>query len=329
MGCLESLTEGNPRRSDKWHTMIVFATAEPFGHYHLHPYASVLDGEAIHLIPYPQPVQGEQVLRVTADLGILDIATLLVVTGGTLTPWTEVLSWEAHRRGIPVVFSETAYPSREPLGRTTPPFALITASSPYSQEIYAQHFNTPENQILILGHPLLDGITALPAARPNDPTLPHNILLLSSVGLADTHRAALQRTISILTNAGHRVTVRPHPREDHSLWTRYTVTRNQGTKGLLADLATTDTVVGIPGTAYLAAAAAHKPIITVLDPSHPYALTEPTLAYEHLSLCTDPESILETLSEVRPAPEGFYTELTGPVEGSVVRHVTLWKSLIR
>ena len=309
--------------------MIIFATAEPFGHYHLHPYAAALGGEAIHLIPYPQNVQGKQALRVTADLGILDVATLLVVTGGTLTSWTEALSWEATRRGIPVVLSETAYPSSEHLGRTPPPFALITASSVHAQTLYAAHLNMPLNQILVLGHPHLDGISSIPAPKPIDSQSSARVLMLSSVDLSPGYMSALTETINILSAAGHQVTVRPHPREPISNWTGYTVSDNPGSAGLHRDLAEADIVVGVPGTAYLTAAAAHRPLVTVLDADSPQDNAHATFGYETLSLSVFPEDILDAILAAKPAPQEHLEYFTGPIEGSVARHVMIWKSLIK
>jgi hypothetical protein len=49
---------------------IVIATAEPRGAYHLTPLANALKeslDEFVHLVPYPEPVQGEAIMDVTIN----------------------------------------------------------------------------------------------------------------------------------------------------------------------------------------------------------------------------------------------------------------------
>lgn len=310
-------------------TVIIFATAEPYGHYHLRPYAPHLADRAIHLTPYPQPVQGEPAIRITSDLGVLDIASVVVITGGTLNAWTESIAWQAHLRGVPIVFTETAYPLADPLGRPTPPFALITASSSHSQTLIASHLDVNPDNILILGHPHLDGISNIPVKQKRPERA--RILLISSVDLPGALLEALKVAADILTEAGHQVTVRPHPREALTQWTGYQMSTNPGSDGLLVDIANTDVVVGTPGTAYLVAAAAGRPLITVIsEPDNDECQDNfPTLGYTDMSLVTSPTTILETLTSVNPVPRGMLSHFTGPVEGSAARHITMWESVAR
>lgn len=297
--------------------MIVIATAEPYGAYHLTPFSSTdLAEKAIHLIPHGDTTQGTSSIPVSSDRTILKDASLLVITGGSISEWTEELAREANSLNIPVVLSELAY--TPDFTETAPDIKLagITAGAPSGKRRYSHYLNVPEENITITGHPLLDDATDHTPA-PKDY---QRILLISSVGLPVGATTTLKEATIELGMITPDIHVRLHPREDHHLWTEYEV--NHGTT-LIEDLRNTDIVVGSPGTAYVAAAALNIPIVTLKEATHPQVPEELIAASK---VCTI-KTLLETVQTATATSPEIREDIVGPLGGSAQRMVAYWETI--
>lgn len=280
--------------------MILIATAEPYGGYHLSPFSSWAS-ELVHLTPAPSVHSGP--IRTSSDRRLLAEADLLVVTGGRITDWTAEAAGGACS---PVVYSELAFVDPSP----GPPLLLAGASacSEYSRAAVASHLRISSSRLSVLGSPSLD---RLPAWKPRK----MEALLLTCVAHERPDAALAARDAGrLLTGDGWSVRVHLHPRDDSGLWSA----EFEQAKGSLAEEARTAALcVGVAGTGFLTAIAMGVPTLAVA------AVDSPQLDYcPQVRL----EEIVGAARAVRPLSRREALRATGPVGGSAARLVRFWRS---
>lgn len=291
--------------------MFVFVTAEPYGAYHLVPLAPYFADHAVHLLPNTGlPPNTPPSINTTRDTSVLTTATAVIITGGVVNTWTEHCATTAAHHGIDVYYIELAYAHGTP---HTHPASWLTAAfcgSEYSRAQLASHLHTAPANINVIGYPHLDDITP---ATPDTTATQSRVLILGTIDSPpwDDINAALATG---LYDLGCHVTTRHHPRA------------NPAPQPTLAEqLTTTDIVVGAPGTAYLAAAAAGIPIWVPQHPSLPTggALTHLETLANPLPLTTADSSELTALTRPTPPPSPETIEYyLGPTDRSAAQR--LW-----
>ena len=298
---------------------IVIATAEPRGAYHLAPLHRAFRASGhrfTHLVPYPEPVQGTAWEETSSDLGVLDLADRVVLTGGGYTPWTELIAHRAHALGIPVIVSELAYGVSENL-RDRPRPTLLTAMSPAGALVLSSYHGVALDEVPVTGTPLLD---TLPVWEP----VASRALLLSSAQMQDRDPDGLLQAIAArLRELGYDVIVRCHPREDHSVWEGFTIDSSP-TPAQAAR--TAGVVIGYPGSAHPIVAALGVPVVGVaptealrnaLPPEQSRII--PTWLYSLADL--EP-----ALGSAVPSDTALLEFVNGPLGGSAERLVEHWVS---
>jgi len=300
--------------------LIVIATGEPRGAYHLEPlYGSMESSPSnyTHLLPYPEPVQGRAWSNVSSDPSIINRANLVVITGGGFTAWSELVALRSENLNIPWVVSELAYGS-QPDAATHPYPKALSSMSLAGAELFAayHHFNLDE--VVITGTPLLDN---LPIWRP----VVKRALILSSADAAIRDPSGVLKTIAHrLVNDGWQVFVRTHPREDQSAWRGFTLD-NSPTPAIAASSA--EVVIGYPGSAHPICAAIGVPTVAVtptsdllfaLPPSHRTVIPTWIKSFDELDL--------NFLNASSPSTVEY---VCGPIGGSAQRVVDFWISQAR
>jgi hypothetical protein len=295
---------------------IVIATAEPRGAYHLAPLAGALktSGSAVvHLVPYPEPVQGNPVVEVVTCISVVADCDRVVVTGGTFSAWTELVARHAVTLGKPVVFSELAYVGNaEPVAPHVP-VDFATALSDDGAASLSQYLGLAH--VAVTGTPALDG---LPAWAPE----PKRALLLSTSDMVIRDPGlVLVAAAHALRQRGWDVRVRPHPREDRTPWDGFEVVDGETQAESAASAAV---VVGYPGSAHVLAAAVGAPVIA-LSPTAALAdvFTERQAAAmsAHAQSVRDVLDIVDTVDSPDPA---LVEAVVGPLGDASRRIVDLW-----
>lgn len=295
---------------------IVVATCEPRGAYHLAPLANALKdsyNEFMHLVPYPEPVQGKQVTDVTSNLAVIDICDRVVVTGGTLSAWTALVCRYAASLGKPIIFSELANVAQSAPITPRVPISLATALSMDGAISVARYLNVAK--VSITGTPALDD---MPDWKP----VPGRALLLSTVSMMQSDPSlALLATGVALRQRGWDVRVRTHPREDKSPWDDFDIVYGE-TQAESA--ASAQVVIGYPGSAHALAAAVGAPVIA-LSPNamHASIFTERQAAvmFAH---ARSMEEVLGLIDSVKAPDPAQVAAIVGPIGGAASRMVDLW-----
>lgn len=298
---------------------IVIATAEPRGAYHLTPLKKAINASLhnfTHLTPYPEPLQGDVVTSVSSTTACLDSADVVVVTGGAMNPWTELVAREANRLRVRVLYSELAW-TRAVRYDALPRVHAASALSPSSALRVGSMLNKPWRTVKVTGIPALDD---LPAYDP----LPDSVLVLSTVdhSVRDPD-GVLLKAAAILRSSGRTVRVRCHPREDRSIWDGYEVVESEP-QTFSASKASL--VIGYPGSAHVLAAAVGAPVISV----------EPTADFRHVltpqeadllaSRPTTLQELLDSVPTASPCDMNALFAATGPVGGASDRVLDFWTS---
>lgn len=290
---------------------IVIVTAEPKANYHFHYFTKEQSKHLVHLVPDLNDIKGSSFVPPVTGLDELDDANLLVIEGGDITEWTKTVGFIANDKGVPVVLSELAYNSSEPIDFEVPFMVGISANSPYGSFNYHGYLNDDMVDIFISGHPMMDN---LPSWIPKK----DRILVLSSERTADNGNS-LKESVKLLENAGYNVEVRPHPREAEGFWDGFRLTDEQS---LVKDLAKSNIVVGVPGTAFSAAVALGIPVVAVKESTDTNVLPEYKYIFSYVS-CKD---IAKYVKDIPPIDVKSKYFITGPVGGSGDRIVNFWLS---
>lgn len=297
-------------------TRVVIATAEPLGAYHLAPFAGPLEGHPVtfvHLVPYPEPVQGDAIMEVTARLEVIDSCDRVVVTGGTFSAWTELVSRYAATLGKPVLFSELAdVGNAAPIARRVPVTAA-TALSTDGAACVAKYLRL--SNVTVTGTPALDGLPAWEPVRGR-------VLLLSTSDM--TRRdpdLVLLATGHALRERGWEVRVRVHPREDRSPWAGFALVDGE-TQAESA--ASAQVVVGYPGSAHVLAAAVGVPVIALSPTAELAAVFTERQAAAMSAHAQSAAEVVELVSRVRSPDPAMVETVVGPLGGAARRIVELW-----
>jgi hypothetical protein len=298
---------------------VVIVTAEPLGAYHLEPlHASMREAarngnQFTHLIPYPETVQGIPWDAVTANIDILELSHLVVLTGGGFTTWTELVARRCEQLNIPFVVTELAYGTQTER-RNLPAPAAISALSPAGAENLALYHKVDLGSVVVTGTPLLD---SLPAWEPT----PGHVLILSSVGATQRDPEQLLITIARhLEQTGHDVVIRCHPREDRTPWSDFAIdtckTPAEGARNA-------ERVVGYPGSAHAVVAALGVPVVAVAPNLEMRRALPPQLAAAIPTWVSSTDDIKIILS-APPTDASMITFVNGPIGGSSARVVEFW-----
>ena len=290
---------------------IVVVTAEPKANYHFSYLTEKQSKHLVHLVPDLDGIQGNSFVPVVSGLENLEDVNLLVMEGGGISEWTKTVGFYANSKGIPVVLSEMAYNSSEHVDFEIPKLDGISAVSPYGSFNYHGYLDDDLVDIVVTGHPMLDG---LPVWNP----IEKRVLILSSETKADGG-VGLKDAIRSLEASGYRVEVRLHPREDESFWNGFRLTDEVS---LLKDVAKSSVVVGIPGTGFTAAVALGVPTIAVEGSAEDNTLPE----YRYIFKYVKSKNILSCIEDIEAIDSKSREFITGPVGGAGDRLVDFWIS---
>ena len=298
---------------------IAIATAEPRGAYHLAPLASAINesrAEFVHLIPYPEPVQGVPIAEVSSRLAVIETCDRVVITGGTLSAWTELVCRYAASLEKPVVFTELAYLSAAAPIAPVAPIIRATALSIDGADSVSRYFRMPD--VVVTGTPALDELP------PWNPVTRRVLLLSTSDMVRRDPTLELLATGIVLRQRGWDVRVRTHPREDRTPWDSFNVVDGE-TQAESA--ASAQVVIGYPGSAHVLAAAVGVPVIA-LSPNATLAsvFTERQAAAMsgHARAAAEVLDLVETAN----TPDPLLVEaVVGPIGGAARRIIDLWTEL--
>jgi hypothetical protein len=300
--------------------LVVIATAEPRGAYHLTPLGDAVAAASasfVHLVPYPEPVQGESVVPVTHDLRVLEACDRVVVTGGTLSAWTELVVRRAAVLTKPVIFSELAYVGTP--GPLHPGVEIAHATALSTDGAASLRRYLGIDVVYVTGTPALD---RLPVWSP----VARRAVLLSTSDMAqrdpDRTLVAIGRA---LTADGWDVRVRLHPREDPEPWVGFAVVSGE-TPAESASAA--QVVIGYPGSAHMLAAAVGAPVISVTPTEELRQVLTPLQQQAMSSQTTGLLDTLGSLGRVVPAARDAVAAVVGPLGGAASRLVDAWTTAL-
>jgi hypothetical protein len=295
---------------------VLIATNEPWGTYHVEPLLAEARRRGwtlTQLVPDRSEIDADEPVQVAVP-GAFPEADLLVVTGAGDWPADCLLQLP----DLPVVASSLAYLPAEEAPRAGEVRARVrtaTASSSAEAAAFRAHLGLP-GDVRIVGSAQTDG---LPARAPE----PGTVLILTSVTRADATGAAapgaqlLLDSARRLADAGRRVVVGLHPREDRALWSAYQISPVRSVQASAA----ADVAIGIPGTVFLLVAAVGTPLVGCVDP----ALEIPAYLRSVCSaLIDDAEAAISAVGQARPLAPETLTAAVGPIGGSAGRLLDAW-----
>lgn len=302
---------------------VIIATAEPRGAYHLTPLKEALASNTAsftHLMPYPEPVQGEPATAVSSRVSLLEECDRVVITGGCYSAWTELVARHAIAHSKPIIFSELA---SVPLALTSPVPAtaleLVTALSQDGADNLARYLGTPVADVQITGTPQLDN---LPSWQPRQ----GHALLLSTVRMTDHDPDYQLVTLGhMLESDGWEVRVRLHPREDAGPWAGFEIVAGETQ---VESAASASVVIGYPGSAHILAAAVGVPTVTFSPNAN---MVGHFSARHHAAMshhATSAVEVLQAISGLQPPLRYKVEECVGPIGGAAQRLVDLWSAPI-
>jgi hypothetical protein len=303
---------------------VAVVTNEPWGTYHLRP----LLGEAaarpqvdlVHLCPSVDGVPAGGSARV--EVGPVTDADVIVVTG--LTEWPQqVLRANPSTR---VVASCLAYMNPEPVDDVDGlrhRIGVVTAAGAADGAAFVGHLGVDVEPVLV-GTPALDS--------PAVPSRAGHVLVLTSVTRATVTGGSAPGTDRLLwaartlTGLGYEVVVRPHPREDLTLWADHVLDASLSARDAAAGARF---AVGIPGTAFAEIAAEGVPLIGVVDP----ALRVPAHLLSLLGATITPMTTESDLKAWAWSPtratEVAVKAAVGPVGAAAQRLLDVWMAAAR
>jgi len=291
--------------------LVLLATAEPFGVYHLAPvfaHAAPPAGVSfVHLLPYPDAVQGAAAVPSLADFSLLARADLLVLCGGGFSPWLELLARHAASIGLPLRYTQLARRgSVVPAGL---PVRRATVWTELEADFFADAF--PAADLRVVGNPILD---EPPASTPR---VPGSLLVLSTENPAiPDPQSCLPRLAADLAAEGRTVRVRLHPRETGSRWEDVECLRD-GSFAAQVDAA--DLVVAYDGSLPLLAAARGARVCCFSAPGQAVPDPLPLLPRVH-----DEFSVRAALHDLPTIPPEALIPFVGPFPGAAQRIMQAW-----
>ncbi|MEU6753155.1 hypothetical protein ABZ914_43635 [Spirillospora sp. NPDC046719] len=296
---------------------VLVATNEPWGTYHVSPLlreAAARGVQVTQLVPDPSRIApGDPVPVATPDTA--PRADLLVVTGAGDWP----LECAARFRHLPLAASSLAYLGPDEAagaGRLRPRLRTVTSSSNAEARSFASYLGT-RRRVRVVGSPQTDD---LPRRAPENGL----VLVVTSVTHPDGTGGAAPGTELLLASAarlkdaGKRVLVGLHPREDPELWRQYEISAVP----TLQASARAEAAIGIPGTVFPLIAAVGTPLVGCTDP----ALDVPGYL---LSVCSstigDAADAVAAVSGAHLPDASVLADAVGPVGGSAARLLEAWR----
>lgn len=298
---------------------IVIATAEPAGNYHFASFDEKHSRGLTHLIPSVGEPQGKSLVPTSDNMDIIGEADLVVLVGGEISEWTRHIGFMANEAEVPVVFSEMAYTTKERAEYILPIIDAYSSISPYGMFNLKGYFNEDDLEVEITGHPFLDN---LPTYAPDS----KRILIISSVFKADAG-VELRKSVKALEAEGYNVVVRPHPREMTDAWKGFQLSDEPN---LIRDLARAETMLGVPGTAFIAATALGVPSLAIEGSNADGTLPE----FKYLFRYVHASDVVGAVNGIPLLDDKSRKFLTGPVgidedgKNSADRLVEFWHSNI-
>jgi len=265
-----------------------------------------------HLIPYPEKTQGEPWFRVTSDLSIIKNTDKLIVAGGGFSAWSQAVVSQANRAGVPVILTELALGG----GFAIQGDLTINGYTVIGEDSKKLLLTTGIKKIIeVTGTPQLDSIL------PWKP-IPNSFLLLSTSARADRDPSELLFNVgSYLVDRGHQVTVRPHPREDKSIWNGFLVDNSPN----ITEVASRSSlVVAYPGTPVPIVAAIGVPVIGCVPNLEFKKVLSSRQNKIFSNWISELHSIEEVLSTAKPTDPLLVKQIVGPVGDSANRIVNFW-----
>ncbi|WP_233159107.1 hypothetical protein [Pseudonocardia sp. MH-G8] len=295
---------------------VLIATNEPWGTYHAEPLLAEAQRRGwtlTQLVPDRSEIDADEAVPV-AVAGAFPEADLLVVTGAGDWP-ADCL---AQLPALPVVASSLAYllPQEAPrAGEVRSRVGAATASSSAEAAAFRAHLGLP-GEARVVGSAQTDDL-------PQRAAEPGTVLVLTSVTHEDETGAAapgaqlLLDSARRLADAGRRIVVGLHPREDRELWSEYEISEVPSVQAS----AVAEVAIGIPGTVFPLVAAVGTPLVGCIDP----ALEIP----DHLrDVCSavidDAGAAVAAVDTARPLAADALTAAVGPVGGSAQRLLDVW-----
>lgn len=307
--------------ADRGGLRVLIATNEPWGTYHAEPLLAEVERRGwtlTQLVPDPSGIEADERVPVAVP-GAFPGADLLVVTGAG--------DWPADCLGqlpdLPVVASSLAYLTPEEAPRAVEVRARVraaTASSTAEAESFRAHLGLATD-VRVVGSAQTDD---LPLRSPDRGA----VLVLTSVTREDATGAAapgaqlLLDSARRLADAGRRVVVGLHPREDRALWSDYEISPVRSVQAAAA----AEVAIGIPGTVFPLVAAVGTPLVGCVDP----ALEIPGYLRSVCSaVIDDAAAAVPAVVEVRPLAPDVLAAAVGPVGGSAARLLDAWGEAAR
>lgn len=302
---------------------VVVATAEPRGAYHLEPLHETIRRRVslrlTHIVPYEEQMQGQPWDETTSDMEALRQADRVVITGGRISAWTELVWRYAHSIGKDVTYTELAFLSETVptySGVRWPPMGNASAINEASGLIVSRMF--PGTPVTITGAPLLQGAAE---ESQSDPTS-RKVLFLSRVGREkDDAEDQARKLMTKLRSEGFEPIVRHHPREDPGAWAPWQTDRSPSAAHAAAG---TYAVCGYPGTALSLLAALGHPAVA-LETSDRLARMLPEHQRDVVGArARRAEEAYKALMERRTASAQAREKVVGPAGDAAGRIVDLW-----
>jgi hypothetical protein len=299
---------------------VLLATNEPWGTYHAEPLLAEVQRRGwtlTQLVPDRSEIDTDEPVPVAVS-GAFPEADLLVVTGAGDWP-ADCL---AQLPDLPVVASSLAYlqPQEAPRAAEVRARArAATASSSAEAASFRAHLGLP-GEVQIVGSAQTDD---LPRRAPE----PGTVLVLTSVTRADATGAAapgaqlLLDSARRLADAGTRIVVGIHPREDRALWSEYEISPVPSVQASAA----AEVAIGIPGTVFPLVAAVGTPLIGCIDP----ALEVPDYLRSVCSVMIDDAgAAVPAVGEAHPLAPDTLTAAVGPIGGAAARLLDAWSEAV-
>lgn len=292
---------------------VVVATAEPFGAYHLSALAEGLaehhrDHDIVHLIPYDAPTQGRSPFPCVVEASVLEHADRVVVVGGGLSPWTELVARRTVSLGTPLLYTQLAKYS--PFFPADLPVRVVTAFTQQDAARFASAW--PGAALHVTGNPLLDDMSI----RGREPG---RVLVLSTADVRERDPGHVLPRFAAELAETRPLAVRPHPREVPGVWEGLPLLADGS---FVEQVSAAEMVLAYEGSLVLAAA--HRGAKVVLF----RPAGSDILSSEDLAALPNTASTLDGLRALCTAPAacdpGVLAGLLGPVGGSALRILDAW-----
>jgi hypothetical protein len=240
---------------------LVMVTAEPFAGYHMKNIKKELDksnNTFTHLIPYNDSVIGDQAVKTTYDISILEKSDRVIIIGDIFTPWTELVAYRAKQLNKEIIISQIPY-GYGYNDKFLPKADGYTAVSKAGAELMSKYHSIDISDIIITGHPEITD--KIKINNTNNKVL---VLTTKTDLYQEQQKLHIKKLIDKLLKLKYSVTLRTHPRENESLYIdllKENVLLSKE-KELIKEAKEHKFAVGIPGSAHLTLLGMGLPVIS-------------------------------------------------------------------